>query len=221
MTALVRRATLLAVGGLLLGGTAMAGPPNPHNSTKPAHFIAVGYTAPLPPGADPYGRVTYIIRDDLNSVQSGNRVELRFGNCTDLLVSKVATEMQGNVTVNCATNAVFGTTDGLGELTFAVVARGNGTGPPRANRDCVEVFVGEGGSFQQWANVSVATADRDGAGGVGAADFGLLISDFVLNPSAGRSDLDDSGGVGAGDFGIMTAIFVFGGSALSGAAPCP
>jgi len=211
MTGLVRRATLLAVGVLLLAGAAYAGLPSSGNSDWPTHINLMGRTNP----ADPLGNVTYVIRDGNNNVVPNADVVLDFSTCSDIILADQASQ-DANVTVNCALGQVIGSTDEFGSLTIAVVGASNGNGAPRATNSCVEVFVG-GNPFP---NISVATADRDGANGVGAGDLGLIIFDFINNPNAGRSDLDGSGTVGAGDLSQLQSIFIAGGSALSGT-PCP
>lgn len=211
MTGLVRKAILLSAVGIVVAGAAMAGVPSPSNSTKPGSVNATGYTNP----PDPAGNVLYVIRDINNLVVANAEVVLDFTQCTDV---KLSQNINGNGGVTtCASKRVTGQTNGLGVLTLSIVAGGNGAAAPRASHDCVLVTV----NSAPFPNINAATFDRDGAGGVGASDLGLCISDFVLNPTAGRSDFDNNGLVGASDLGLLIGIFVFGASALSGSPYCP
>src|SRR5215475_10671403 len=85
MTGLVRKATLLCVGGILVAGAAMAGVPSGANSQKPCILLmdfgnstnGVGVNA----GVCGQPALKVIVRDGNNMVVAGATVVLDFSTC--------------------------------------------------------------------------------------------------------------------------------------------
>lgn len=215
MSNLVRKATLLTAGALLLAVVANAGVPNGSTSTKPAGVLAVGYYNP----PDARGSFTYTIKDGAGvSVGAGINVVIDFTNCTDFTIC--ATQTTGGSVVG---NVLTATTNGLGQVTCDVVGKGNGAGPARATTLCATVTAGG----QPFPNISVATLDRSGVNGAAdGADLANWVLDFVaFQVSAiyrGRSDFTFNNAVGGEDLALWVAAFVEANTAGTGSAnSCP
>ena len=103
---------------------------------------------------------------------------------------------------------------GPGGAVFSIGGCGGGLTPLAS---CATVTVGGVAA----PPLRIGAFDRTCGGGVGAADFSLVINDFVNFPAQQRSDYDKSGAVGAGDLGIFISVFVGGGSVLTCPIICP
>lgn len=103
---------------------------------------------------------------------------------------------------------------GPGGAVFSIGGCGGGLTPLAS---CATVTVGGVAA----PPLRIGVFDRNCATGVGAADLGLAISDFVNFPAQQRSDYDKSGAVGAADLGILISVFIGGGSPLTCPIICP
>jgi hypothetical protein len=218
MNGLIRKATLLTVGGLLVAGAAGAGVPSNANSTQPAGLLLVGYWNP----PDPRGTFTYTIRDANNvAVGAGVTVVFNFSACTD--VRLCSTETTGNTpfVISGAAKTITTSTDGLGQVTMTIVGGGNSGGTPRpgpytpAGQACVTVTAGG----QPLNAKNVATLDESTSGGANGPDLTVWLADFGayaggVGPYRGRSDFNLSGAIDGPDLTMYLSAF---GEAAGGA----
>ena len=123
MTGLVRKATLLALCGVLLATVAMAGVPSRDKSEVPACFTIVGQVGGVP---DAYGQFTVTVRDLANNLLPGSNVCVDVAPCTDIHIC--ADQLDVNATVNCNNGTSCKITDGAGQVTFIVVGGANNGG---------------------------------------------------------------------------------------------
>jgi len=189
MTGLVRKATLLAVCGLLaVAATAQAGVPSAANCLKPSFIQVVGLAGTTP---DARGTFTITVRDIGNFPVVNSYVTLDFSACTDMRLCNTG------ATVDCPTMVVAGTTDAAGQVTFTVIGGGINTGAVAGpGAGCVTIKA-------DYITIGTATAvvfDENGAlggsnNGVTAADFVPLLKDWGAGAYYGRSDFNMSGGV--------------------------
>jgi len=98
----------------------------------------------------------------------------------------------------------------------AIFTIGGCTLGPLGAAPCATVSVGGGPP----APLRIGSFDLNCAGGVGAGDLAICISDFVFAPAEQRSDYNRDGVVGAGDLSLLIAVFVGGGSAVTCAPRC-
>ena len=152
MTGLVRKATLLAVCGLLTAGVAMAHVPDPANSecNSPglaafgfacplkAHIFVVGNRAGVP---DPIGQFCVTVRDFNNVPLEQSSVVLDFSDC-DVQLCK--NQLDASVTVDCGSQTVRKLTNASGVACFRVQGKTRpGRGYPvctGAAKLCVKVY---------------------------------------------------------------------------------
>ena len=118
--------------------------------------------------------------------------------------------------VDCANARVSTITDATGTARFTILGGSHGAlavSPMNMGR------IYANGTLL--AAPTVAAYDLDGAGGLGANDLSLWITDFGSTLNWGRSDYDCSGSIGVNDFSLMLTAY---GSTLmpqSGASVCP
>ncbi len=203
MNALIRKATLLAVGALSVAGVTYAGVPSSAGSIQPPGVLLVGYWNP----PDPRGTLTYTIRDaGLTPVGAGVQVVINFSQCTD--VRLCSTQSTGG-TVSAAAKTFTGTTDGLSQVTMTIVGAGNNGGTPRAINACATVTAG-GVAMNA---LIVATLDESNSGGANGPDLTIWLGDFVAyaggaGPYRGRSDFNLNVAVDGPDLTIYLGAFV-------------
>jgi hypothetical protein len=213
MTGLVRKATLLCVGGLLLAGAAMAGVPSPANSTFPAHVILAGMNGPNPTGLACNNALTsniFIIRDANNAPVVGETVTLDFVSCnpaTEIVLSSYQSDASS---ITCATKTVTKSTDGTGTVNMLVT--GGGTNPPLGNTGlkiaCCKVYAGNA----LMTTLKVAIMDLNGVGGVAGTDAGICLSGIGYYGLSGgidnypRYDMDGDGDVDGTDRSRVISI---------------
>jgi hypothetical protein len=186
MTGLVRKATLLAVCGLLvMAATALAGIPDPAHCTKPAFVKVVGYSGAVP---DARGTFTITVRDIGNFPVVNSLVTLDFTSCTDMRLCKDFRD-----SVDCPSMSVYKHTDASGNATFTIVGGGRNPGASAGpGLNCITIKA-------DYITIGQATAvDFDengdiGGNGVTAADFVSLLKDWGAGVYYGRSDFDGSG----------------------------
>jgi hypothetical protein len=190
MTGLVRKATLLAVCGLLVvAATAVAGVPNPANCTVPTFVKVVGYGGATP---DARGTISVTVRDIGNFPVANSLVVVDFIGAPD--VKLCDTQPQGMDCVASPTQKdVWARTDLNGVATFTIIGAATNIG--------ASAGAGAGGVIikADYINIGVATAvvfDENGAitgNGVTSADFVSLLKDWGSGTYYGRSDFDLSG----------------------------
>jgi hypothetical protein len=212
MTGLVRKATLLVAGGLLIAGVAGAGVPSPANSTVPGAINVVGSSLGLADSVA--GKFSVVVRDLANNPLNGSSVVVDFSANADVKVCNP--QLYPTYTLNCAGRTVRAATDASGTVSFTIVGGGVGS---------ASVLVNNGGKIYAdgvlLKNVTVGAYDLDGIGGVGTGDLSAWLTDFGSGIAYGRSDYDGSGGVGTGDLSLWLTVFGAAASTSSCSATCP
>jgi hypothetical protein len=118
MTGLVRKATLLAVCGLLAAGTAMAHVPDPANSECPSPCIkVVGHDGTV---GDPMGEYCITIRDFNNVPIENSSVVVDFSNSD---IQLCVDQKDPDVIVDCVSMTVRKLTDVNGVACFRVIGK--------------------------------------------------------------------------------------------------
>lgn len=250
MNHLIRKATLLAFGALLVAGAANAGAPSSANSTKPVGLSLMGTDGsggPGPDAVDPHGNVYFTIRDAVPNVIPGATVTLGFMGCPQISISNNV--KRSDATIDCTAKTVSSTTNGSGVATFSVVGTSAGYPSPTPRYPdpdpvpglypgCVTVTVTVPGfPPAPYPNMIGAAMDHTGIGGVDGGDISFSVDDRLGLPGpipnyAERSDYDVAftpGAVTGGDLSIMVdvrlGIYATGpspvpGSTVSGIVPC-
>jgi len=163
MTGLVRKATLLAVCGLLASGVAVANVPDPDNSE--CHNVGAESLVPaiLCPGVtgnfsiyvvgntggtvDPLGRFCVTVRNFNNQPIANSSVVLDFSDCDVQLCYDQLPAAGDTIVVDCVSKTVRKNTNASGVACFRV--RGKTYGPyplvgcasaPAPIKDCVKIF---------------------------------------------------------------------------------
>ena len=222
MTGLVRKATLLSIGGLLLAGAAFAGIPAAANSQAPCIVLMdlpnstnnVGANA----GVCSQPALKVIVRDALNNPVAGSDVVLDFSTCgaSPGPIMIADTQSDPAVTTTCAGKTVLKTTDAFGEVCFSVEGATNinisSTGfpfyngltarniGPTAGVTCVKIYAS--GQLLGTRLVIVNRYDLDGNGTVNAGDgsYHLASQGFALTGNYRTfGDYNCDGAVNAGD----------------------
>ena len=210
MTGLVRKASLLAVLGLLAASVAVAGIPDPTQSTIPLYIDLVGCKTAVP---DPYGLFTVTVNDAAGNPVEGCEVAVVFN--TDL---KIYSAIPG-LTVDCAARKAVAISDASGVATFVITGAtintngvAAGSGANGATIYACEIALGQ---------ATVCVFDESGAVGtlgVGAADLAGWLGDFGKTGTIGykgRSDFNHNGSIGAADLSLWLSRFGSGNSAGS------
>lgn len=212
MTGLVRKATFLVAGGLLIAGVAAAGVPSPANSTAPACVSVVGQSLGLADSVA--GKFSVIVRDLANNPLNGSSVVIDFSNDADIKICNP--QLYPNYTLNCAARTVRANTDASGTVSFTIVGGGTGSASVLSGSG-VKIFA-DGVLLR---NSSASAYDLDGIGGVGTGDLSQWLTDFGSGFAYGRSDYDCSGGIGTGDLSLWLTVFGAANSTASCSATCP
>lgn len=215
MTGLVRKASLLAVLGLLAASVAVAGVPDPTQSTIPAYIDLVACSGGVP---DPYGLFTVTVNDAAGNPVEGCEVAVVFN--SDLKVYDVIP----GLVVDCAGNKVVAISDASGVATFTITgatinATGNpvGSGANGATIYACEVALGQ---------ATVAVFDENGAvltTGISGTDLSAWLADFGKQGVIGykgRSDFDHNGAISGVDLSFWLQRFG-GGYNLTCGTLCP
>src|SRR5437868_5065083 len=193
MTGLVRKASLLCAGGLLLASAAMANVPDAAHSTIPCGIRLVGSTSSV---ADPLGQFTVTVRDLSNNPLANSTVTIDFTNCTpDIKLGTQAAQVFAGLVLDCPTHAARMLTNTSGVATFRIIG-GSNTATPAAAFKCAKVLA----DGVLLGNVNVACHDLNSAGGLNGADVSLCITDlFAGATTRARSDLDCTGTTNGAD----------------------
>ncbi len=208
MTGLVRKATLLAVLGLLAASVAVAGVPDPTQSVVPTFIDLVGCSGGV---IDPYGAFTVTVNDAAGNPVEGCEVKIVFN--SDLKVYDAIT----GLTVDCTGRAVIATSDATGVASFNItgatinpngVAAGSGAGGAAIYACEILLGLATVGVFDE--------AGAVGTLGVGPADLAGWLGDFGKQATIGykgRSDFSRDGGIGPADLSKWLGRFGSGASA--------
>jgi len=217
MNAVLRKAMLLACGGVLVASGAMAAVPSPADSDIPAGLNLVGTSGGV---ADVRGEFTIVVRDLAHNPIAGSSVVISFDNCEiDIRVCSVQT--WPGVTPDCASGAVgevSGVTDGTGTVTMRIIggARNTSSGAPAEGFQCATVFA-DGVNMRQ---INVGAFDENGSGGVNPADVSVYLADQFDGDFEGRSDFNATNTLNPADLSILLGVTLGGGSATSCGAYC-
>jgi hypothetical protein len=220
MTGLVRKATLLSACGLLAAATAMAGVPDPANSSKPVRVSVLGTQTG---NADPNAAFPVVVRDLANNPIPSSSVVIDLVNCTDTRISNQTANIAGQ-TVDCALKTVRALTDATGSVTMSVLGAAmnpSGASAPGPGAGCVRIFA-------DGVLLGTATAlvfDQNGGSipgsdGVEISDLSRWLVDFgsfgAGGPYVGRSDYNhiaSPGNIGIDDLSAWLVRFGAGTSA--------
>jgi len=217
MTGLVRKASLLAVLGILATATvAGAGVPDPAQCVIPSFFDLVACKDGV---VDSYGAFTVTVNDAGGNPMPGVAVEIVFA--SDLYIySAIA-----GLTVNCTDNSVMAMTDASGVAYFTI---------PGATINTNGVAAGSGlGGAAIYANdialgtATVAVYDENGAAttaGVEVTDLAAWLGDFAKVGTIGykgRSDFNHNGAVEVVDLSTWLVRFASQNSSQNCGTLCP
>jgi len=200
MTGLVRKATLLCVGGVLLAGAAMAGVPNAANSTvRPIALLPRNGTSVNPLTAQRVGIPTLYcitVKDANNAAVSGATVVLDFAPCTtagatDIELCSFQSTPQHTATCGALERSVTVTADINGQACFNIV--GNSNGGTTISAPCIKVYA----DTQLLGTIGYVAFDHEGTFGTGGADLFVFFGDQGANRS--RSNYNNVGVVGGAD----------------------
>jgi len=221
MTGLVRKATLLCVGGALLAGAAIAGVPNSTNSTISGSSMALGTgcitISDYPSMAS---CIPLVIRDANNNAVPGASVVLDFSTCPTGDVKICSTQNpQGTTLASAPTqpaSAICGPSytvtvaaDALGQV--CVIPKGGtnlpfGHTPTAGSRPtCCRIYADS--QLLTTVVVTVSAYDLNGSGTVTGGDLGVWLGSYLGASPTYRSkgDYNCTGTVTGGDLGQWLA----------------
>jgi hypothetical protein len=198
MTGLVRKATLLSAGAMILvAATAMAGTPFPANCTVPCNIKLVGVDvgANEPGGLSILATVTgpvnrVVVRDVNNNIVIGQDVTVDFTACATGPVRLATTQLQdGLITSSCGLYTL--SSDGSGVCDFRIIGGAdNVSGPVSAGENTACVDIRAGSTDLTPSNVTVAMFDHDYVAGVDPTDLGRFFLDSLAPGNKERSNYD-------------------------------
>lgn len=220
MTGSIRKATFLAVCGLLSASAAMAGVPSAATSTV-GTFIRLGSTNNSN-AVEPQVDKVITIRDAGGSVVQNSTVEIRFGVCTSTGEFRICGDQpHAGVGVSCVDKAVIAVTDAAGNANFRVVGHalnpgGGSGGVPAAglgDTPCAEVRA----DGIVLGSLRVKSYDHNGANGVNPVDLSLFLNDRFNSSCAtypraacasyrSRSDYNDDGTINPIDLSLFLSV---------------
>jgi hypothetical protein len=213
MTGLIRKATLLAVCGLLTAGAAFASVPSVDNSkcviacgdateTILGCIYLIGDDGVAP---DPDGNFCVIVRDLANVPINNSLVVVDFSLCSGVVLCDNTPNPH---TVDCGTQTVRDFSGANGVASFTIKGHGTNAGDEAlyTPANCVRIFA----DGVLLCSPSVGLFDQDG-GGVGSPDLSAWGGDFFqVNAGTGpynRSDYDCDGDVDSADLSVWGGIF--------------
>ena len=214
MTGLVRKATFLAVCGLLCAGVAMAHVPDPVNSDCPSSCIkVVGSDGVV---GDPVGEYCVTVRDFNNVPIENSSVVIDFSNCD---IQLCIDQKDPDALVDCISQTVRKLTNVNGVACFRVLGkRRNVECTPKAT-NCVEVFA-DGvflcGLFAPAFDL-INEAGNVGVSGLDFSQFQHLFFDCGTYISA--IDYNCNGVDDGNDFSQFLGVFFNGQSAVNCSPP--
>lgn len=205
MTGLVRKATFIAVCGVLTASAAFASVPSPANSNAPACVALVGNSAGT---IDVAGQFTVTVRDLANLPINNSLVVVDFSGASSLQLC--SSGAFAGVTLDCGTQTARAFTGAGGTVTFRIAghaANVGGNQPPYPLYNDGKIFA-DGVLLR---SPTVVAFDHDG-NGMGAADLGSWLGDFFGGNNPSRADYDCTGNLGASDLGVWLTTFFANGS---------
>jgi len=186
MTGLVRKATLLSVGGLFIAGAAMAGLPNAANSTVRSIGL-LPHSNPVDPLTTARAGIPTLycitVRDENNAVVPNVAVTLDVVNCTtagatDITICSLQSAPGHTVSCNSGNRRITLTADINGLACFNIIGNSNNsTGSTPVSAPCIQVFAGS----TLLGTVAYSAYDQDGAGGTGVTDLFLFFQDLAFS----------------------------------------
>jgi hypothetical protein len=223
---MVRKATLLACGGILVASAAMAAVPSPApDSVLPCGINLVGTTG-LGGTADAKGQFTIQVNDLALNPIAGSSVVISFNTCTpDIRVCTTQSYPVSGIVSDCSgvVGSVSAVTDGNGEVILRVTGGSNNiaAGTPGAGFKCAVVFA-DGVAL---GTVNVGAYDETGGGGVGVPDVSSFLSDSFRFQSlaiyVGRSDFNCNNTITPTDLANLLTVSLPGTSSHSCGAALP
>jgi hypothetical protein len=206
---------MLAVLGLF-ASTAFATTPSPPASTIPCGITLVGTQAGV---ADPFGQFAVVVRDLASNPIPGSTVVIDFQDC-EIDIRVCGSQPHAGTTVDCTgpVGTVSALTDATGTVLLRIVgaARNTVNGWPAETGACARVYA----DGMLLGNLSVATLDQDGHGGVNPADLSLWLDDLFTGMPRARSDYNCSSSISPADLSIWLGAYFAGGSTVSCASFC-
>lgn len=197
MTGLVRKATLLAACGVILGAaSAMAGVPSPGNSTVGVRINLSGVmvTGGLPDTLSNLTKYTVTVRDLANNPINGSSVQIDFNACNK---SRICDSQIYQGMVTQAGPSVRSLSNAAGVATLVVTGGSVPSAPAAADAPGCALVYADGVLL---GSISVGTYDLDGGSGVNGADLSVLASYIFGSPNtASCADFDNSGVVDGAD----------------------
>jgi len=208
MTGLVRKATLLAVAGLLAASAAMAHVPDPANSECPGPCIKiVGHDGT---NADPVGQYCITIRDFNNVPIENSSVVVDFSNCD---IQLCVDQKDPDAIVDCVSQTVRKLTDVNGNACFTVIGKRRNVDCATKPSPCVEVFAD--GVFICGLFAPVFDLVNEPGTGVSGLDFSQFLHLFFdCGVYFTAIDYNCNSTVDGDDFSQFLGVFFAGGSAV-------
>ena len=208
MTGLVRKATLLTVGGLLFAGAALAGIPSSANSTIPTCITIMDGKVPAVCSSP---SAVFTIKDANNNAVSSVTIVLDFTTCSpDAGVEEC--DAQPDPTIGSAgviegpAETLAYTADLSGQLCTSVVGTGTNVTPLASGRPvCCKIYAAS--QFMGTATVTVVKYDLTGDGLVSGLDGAFWVADFFSANYNSRADYDCTGTIGGVDGALWVASF--------------
>jgi len=197
MTGLLRKAMLLACGGVFVASSALAAIPSPADSDIPC---GINLVATVSGAADPKGLFTITVRDVAQNPIPGSSVVIDFdacvaaGNVQDIRLCSVQPAPGVTATCTSPVGEISAVTNGSGSVTLTIVGNAQNVGAaPAAGFNCATVFA----DGVNMGTINVGTFDEDGSAGY-LADGSSWKEDYKASinppfPSIGRSDFDCDG----------------------------
>jgi hypothetical protein len=155
-----------------------------------------------------------VVRGIANDPIPGALVEVDLSGIPELFIG--STQLDPDMTVNCAGKKVSKLTDANGRVVFCILGAGSAASP-------AATLLGGGKILANGtliASPTVSAFDLDSTLGLGAGDLSAFLSDFASGNPYGRSDFDCSGPLGAGDLSRWLRAFASGTQVIS-ATGCP
>ncbi len=223
MTGLVRKATLLCVGGVLLASAAMAGVPNAGNSVLRNVSLCPRAGSAVDPLTLPHSVLSSCItvHDANNNPVSGSTVVLDFAPCYPAATDITLCSLQGQagMTTVCGGGgrSVSIAADPSGNACFSVVGNSNNaTGSTAISAPCIKVYA----DSQLLGTIGYNAYDQEGSNGTDGTDLFLFFQDQGFAGAAGctpqpgcgppttrpRSDYDDNGTVDGTDLFLFFLV---------------
>jgi hypothetical protein len=204
MSGLVRKATLLTAGCLLIASAAMAGDPSPATSTITCVNL-VGTTGGM---VDPNAPVTWTIRDAMSNPVPNASVTINFTSCTTQDIRLGQTQPDPGTLVNCTAKTITKVANGSGQVTFRIVGSANNVNNASGHTTGCASIQANGVPM---GSVTVSAFDQNLTGSVTSSDLSKFATDFY-GVFRARSDHNCTGTVTSSDLARFAIVFYGNGS---------